>query len=68
MHLPQDSVSKEAVLIAIQDMPDRIPIDELFDKIIYLYKIEIGLAQSRRGEVISMEEFREKIKTWRNPK
>lgn len=67
MHL-QDYVSKEAVLIAIQEMPDRIPIDELFDKIIYLYKIEVGLAQSKRGEGISIEEFREKIKTWRKEK
>ncbi len=64
----QDFVSKEVVLTAIKEMPEQIPIEELFDKIIYLYKIEVGLAQSKRGEGISLEEMRKKVQTWRKPK
>ncbi len=63
--LTQDLISKEAVLTALRDMPERISVEELFDKIIYLYKIETGLAQSARREGISFEELQQKRKSWR---
>jgi len=52
------------VLNAINQMPDRIPIDALLDEIIYLYKVEISLQKSSKGEGISLEDFREKVKSW----
>ena len=60
----QDVVSKQAVLKAIDSMPEQIPVDALIDEIMYLYKIEIGLAQSREGRVIPLEEIKQKVKTW----
>ena len=59
-----DLISKEAVIKSISEMPDRVSIEALFDKIIYLYKIETGLAQSQRAEGASMEEIRKKVKSW----
>ena len=59
-----DYISREAVLNAINQMPDRIPIDALLDEIIYLYKVEISLQRSSKGEGISLEDFREKVKSW----
>ncbi len=59
-----DYISREAVLNAINQMPDRIPIDALLDEIIYLYKVEIALQKSKQGEGISLETFREKVKSW----
>ncbi len=57
-------ISKEAVLKSISEIPaDRVSIEELFDRIIYLYKIEMGLAQSQRGEGASIEAIREKMKS-----
>jgi len=63
--LTQDFISKDAVLTALRDLPERISMEELFDKIIYIYKIETGLAQSVRGEGISFEELQQKRKSWR---
>ena len=60
----QEVVSKQAVLKAINSMPEQIPVDALIDEIMYLYKIEIGLAQSQAGKVISLEDFKQKMKTW----
>ncbi|MFN4257154.1 MAG: hypothetical protein ACK4Q5_19305 [Saprospiraceae bacterium] len=64
----QDFVSKDAVLKSIEAMPARIPIDELIDEIVYLHKIELGLQQSKEGKVISLEDFKQKVKTWRREK
>jgi hypothetical protein len=59
-------ISKEAVLKSISEIPtDRVSIEELFDRIIYLYKIEIGLARSHRREGMSIESIREKMKSWK---
>ena len=63
-----DLISKEAVLKSINDMPDKISIEELFDRIIYLYKIEMGLAQSQLGQGVPIESIREKMKTWKPAK
>lgn len=64
----RDSISKESVLRSINEMPDRVSMEELFDRIIYLFKIEEGLAQSKRGEGTPIDQVREKVKTWRNEK
>ena len=64
----RDLISKESVLKSIGEMPDKVSMDELFDRIIYLFKIEEGLAQSKRGEGTPIEHVREKIKTWRPEK
>ena len=64
----RDSISKEAVLKSISEMPDKVSMEELFDRIIYLFKIEEGLAQSKRGEGTPIDQVREKMKTWRNEK
>lgn len=53
---------------SISEMPDRVSMEELFDRIIYLFKIEEGLAQSKRGEGIPIDQIREKMKTWRSEK
>ncbi len=59
-------ISKDAVLRSISEIPaERVSIEELFDRIIYLYKTEIGLAQSHLGEGASIEAIREKMKSWK---
>lgn len=60
----QEVVSKQAILKAVNSMPEQIPVDALIDEIMYLYKIEIGLVQSREGRVIPLEEVKQKVKTW----
>lgn len=64
MTVATDFVSKEAVLNSLSKMPDQIPLDALLDEIIYLFKVESSLRKSQKGEGISIEEFRQKVKTW----
>ena len=57
-------LTKVKVLKAIKQLPDEFSIDEMIDRMILLEKIEIGLAQSERGEVISDEDVQKEIDKW----
>jgi hypothetical protein len=58
------ALTKEKIIEAIRELPDSFSLDDLFEKIILLQKIEIGLEQSKSGQVHSTEEAREKLKKW----
>lgn len=68
MNIATDYVSKEAVMNSLSNMPDQIQIDVLLDEIIYLYKVQVAMNKSQRGEGITIEEFRQKVQTWARPK
>ena len=55
---------KTKELKAIKQLPDEFSIDEMIDKMILLEKIEIGIAQAERGEVISHEDVQKEIDKW----
>lgn len=57
-------LSKEKILQTIKDLPDTFSIDELFDRIILLNKIEIGLEQSNSGKVNTTDQAKDKLKKW----
>ena len=57
-------LTKTQVLKAIKQLPDNFSIDEMVDKMILLEKIEIGLIQSEKGEVISDEILDKEISKW----
>ncbi|HEX8529949.1 MAG TPA: hypothetical protein VF646_07990 [Cytophagales bacterium] len=57
-------ITKERVMDSLKSMPDRFSIDELIDKLLFIEKVEKGLAQSDRGEVFSQEQAREMLKKW----
>jgi len=50
-------LSKAKVLESIKEMPEQFNLDELFERMIFLQKIEIGLAQATEGKVVSHEEL-----------
>lgn len=57
-------LSKEKILQTLKDLPDTFSIDELFDRIVLLNKIEIGLEQSESGQVNTTDEAKDKLKKW----
>ncbi|MBK8831787.1 MAG: hypothetical protein IPN60_13195 [Saprospiraceae bacterium] len=48
----------------ILDLPDTFSIDELIDKLIFIEKVEAGMAQSVEGKVISNEDVKKIIDKW----
>ncbi len=51
-------IKKEAILKALSEFPDEVSIDDLVDRLILIQKIESGIAQSEKGEVLSEKEAR----------
>jgi hypothetical protein len=57
-------LSKEKILQSIKELPDQFSLEELFERIILLQKIELGLEQSKNGQVLTTQQAREKLKKW----
>lgn len=57
-------LSKEKILQTVNELPDQFSAEELFERIILLQKIELGLEQSKSGIVLSTTEAKERLKKW----
>jgi len=56
--------SKQQVLKVIEDLPDDAGVEEALDRLYLLYKVERGLRQADRGELLTQEEVRERMAKW----
>ena len=54
-------LTKEKLIQTIRELPDSFSVDDLFERIILLQKIEIGMEQSKSGQVHTTQEAREKL-------
>ena len=56
--------TKQQILKAIEQMPDDASVEDALERLYLLYKIERGLQQADRGELISQEEARQRMARW----
>jgi len=56
--------AKQQVLKVIEDLPDDAGVEEALDRLYLLYKVERGLRQADRGELLTQEEVRERMGKW----
>lgn len=64
MHKTNEMLVKEKVLETIRSLPEEFSLDELFERLILLEKINTGLQEVEEGKVVSQEEAKEKMKKW----
>lgn len=57
-------IAKDQLISSLQDLPENFSLDELFERAIFLEKVNRSLAQVQAGEVHTMEEARQKIQEW----
>jgi predicted transcriptional regulator len=57
-------ISKEKLILALQDMPDHFSVDDLMERVIFLNKIEAGLRDIEEGKTYSTAEAKNMIKEW----
>jgi len=57
-------VTKEKVIASLEGMPDEFDLDELFERLIFIQKVEKGLEDANAGRVISAEDLLKEVKTW----
>jgi predicted transcriptional regulator len=56
--------AKQQVLKVIEDLPDDAGVEEALDRLYLLYKVERGLRQADRGELLTQEEVRQRMGKW----
>ena len=56
--------TKQQILKAIEDLPEDAAVEDALDRLYFLYKVECGIRQADRGELISQEEVRERMARW----
>jgi len=56
--------TKHQILKVIEELPDDAGIEDALDRLYLLYKIERGLHQADRGELISQDEVRQRMAKW----
>jgi len=57
-------LSKTKLIKSIKDLPNQFTVEELMDRIILLQKIDLGIEQSEKGQVLSTIEAKKKLKKW----
>lgn len=57
-------LTRENVIQHIKTMPENFSIDDLMEKLLFIYNVEKGLEQSRADQVTPHETIKEKYKKW----
>ena len=57
-------IIKEELKTQLESMPEQFTLDELVERLILLEKIQKGLDESSRNEVLSEEEVDERVNSW----
>ena len=55
---------KEQMLRTIQELPDDASVEDAIERLYLIYKVQRGIAQSERGELVSQNEARERMARW----
>jgi hypothetical protein len=58
--------TKDKILRGIKNLPDSVTIDDILDQIMLIEKIEIGIEQSNKNQVVSDDELDKRLGKWLN--
>ena len=54
-------MTKQQVVVSLQELPDSFGPEQLIERLISLQKMEEGLEQIKRGEVLTVEEAKHRL-------
>ena len=55
---------KDQIIKAMEQLPEGATIEDAFERLYLLYKVERGIAQANTGQQISQQEARERMARW----
>lgn len=55
---------KQKIVNSLEKLPQDASLDEIMEHIYFIHKVETGLEQSRRDEIIDHEEVLKRIEQW----
>ena len=56
--------TKQQILKAIEELPDDASVEDAIDRLYLLYKIDKGIRQADRGELLSQDDARQRMAKW----
>ena len=56
--------TKQQILKAIEELPDDASVEDAIDRLYLLYKIDKGIRQADRGELVSQDAARQRMAKW----
>ena len=56
--------TKDKIISGIKKLPDSVTIDDILDQIMLVEKIEKGIEQSNKNQVISDDELEKRLGKW----
>ena len=56
--------TKDKIISSIKNLPDSVTIDEILDQIMLVEKIEKGIEQSSKNQVVSDDELDNRLGKW----
>lgn len=59
-----ETTLKQKVIDSIEKLPQDASLDDIMERIYFIHKIEVGLKQSKQGDVISHKEVLKRIEKW----
>lgn len=57
-------LSKEILRKTLENLPSKFSIDELIEHLIFIEKVEEGIAQANAGELVSNEDVKKMMDKW----
>jgi Zn-dependent alcohol dehydrogenase len=57
-------LTKTQILNTVNSLSNKVELDELIDKLIFMDKVEKGLTDVKEGKVLSAELAKTKLKKW----
>jgi predicted transcriptional regulator len=57
-------MTKHQVVDSLKNFPENFSIEDLIERLIFIEKVEEGLAQSKNGETVSMEDAKKRLHKW----
>jgi hypothetical protein len=56
--------TKDKIISGIKNLPDSVTIDDILDQIMLVEKIERGIDQSNKNQVVSDDELDKRLGKW----
>ncbi len=59
-------LTKKMVLKTIRELPDEFSVNELFDRVVLLQKVQNASQEIKEGKGLSTDEAKKQLKKWLN--
>ncbi len=57
-------LTRATIIQQIQQLPEQFSIDELMEKMLFIYKLETALEQSKKDQTVPNEKVKAKYQKW----